>query len=188
MQVGYIRVSTVNQNADRQDYLRDECDKVFEEKQSAKNTDRPELMKMLDYVREGDTIVVHSLDRLCRNTKDLLDIVERLKCKGVQLVSKKENIDTSSVMGKFMLTIFGAVAEMERSNLLERQAEGLAIAKQKGVKLGRPKKTYNRFDEIYTDWFNDKITASEAAKGLSVARSTFYRLVKEYDANIENVK
>ena len=92
---------------------------------------------MLDYVRKGDTVVVESISRFARNTRDLLDLVEQLSTKGVEFVSQKEAIDTSTATGKFMLTVFGAVAELEREYILQRQREGIAIAKEQGKYTGR---------------------------------------------------
>ena len=100
---------------------------------SAKNKDRPKLQEMLDYVRDGDTIIIHDLSRLARNTKDLLEIVEYLNQKEVNLISNKEHIDSSTPMGKLMLTMIGAIYEFERANLLERQREGIALAKAKEI-------------------------------------------------------
>ncbi len=136
--VGYIRVSTIEQNTESQKVMLDKIgmDKIFEEKISGKNTDRPQLQAMLEYVREGDTVYVKDLSRLARNTKDLLDIVEYLTNKGVALKSIKENIDTSSNFGKLMITFLAAIYEFERANLLERQKDGIAIAKLKGKYKG----------------------------------------------------
>ena len=139
--VGYIRVSTIEQNTESQKAVLENLgmDKVFEEKLSGKNTDRPQLQAMLDYVREGDTVYVKDLSRLARNTKDLLDIVEYLDKKGVGLFSIKENIDTSTNFGKLMITFLGAIYEFERANLLERQRDGIAVAKKLGKYKGRKK-------------------------------------------------
>lgn len=103
--------------------------KIYTDKVSGKNTERPELHKMMDFVREGDSVSVESISRFARNTKDLLDLTAALEAKKVQFISKKENIDTSTSAGKFMLAVFGALAQLERENILERQAEGIAIAK-----------------------------------------------------------
>lgn len=137
--IGYIRVSTIEQNTESQKSLLQnfKLDKVFEEKVSGKNTQRPQLQAMLEYVREGDTVYVKDLSRLARNTKDLLDIVEYLNNKGVGLFSIKESIDTSSNFGKLMITFLGAIYEFERANLLERQKDGIAIAKREGKYKGR---------------------------------------------------
>ena len=134
MKVAYIRVSTIEQNEDRQVKAIEPfmIDKGYIEKVSGNDTNRPKLREMLDFVREGDTVYIHDFSRLARSTKDLLEIVDLLSQKGVILHSNKENIDTSTPTGKLMLTMIGAIAEFERQNLLERQREGIAIAKAKG--------------------------------------------------------
>ena len=118
--LAYIRVSTIEQNEERQRVAlaKYNPDKIFEEKVSAKDTNRPELKKLLEFAREGDTIVVHDFSRLARNTKDLLDIVERLNDKGVTLISNKENIDTSTPSGKLMLTMIGAIYQLDRKSVV----------------------------------------------------------------------
>ena len=132
MNIAYVRVSSLDQNEQRQNEAlqKHNIDKWFTEKISGKNTNRPELQAMLEFVREGDTIYIHDFSRLARSTKDLLEIAEQLNNKGVDLVSNKENIDTSTPTGKLMLTMLGAIAEFERQNLLERQREGIEIAKR----------------------------------------------------------
>ena len=135
MKIGYVRVSTQEQNTIRQELLMESlgADEVYIDRMSGKSTDRPELKKLMEYVRRGDTVIVESISRFARNTRDLLELVERLSAKGVEFVSKKEAIDTTTPSGKFMLTIFGAVAELEREYILQRQQEGIAIAKANGV-------------------------------------------------------
>ena len=132
MKIGYIRVSTEEQNTARQEVLLRELgvDEVFIDKASGKNADRPELTRMMEYVRRGDTVIVESISRFARNTRDLLDLVERLTEKQVEFVSRKEAIDTTTPTGKFMLTVFAAVAELEREYILQRQREGISIAKE----------------------------------------------------------
>ena len=139
MRVAYVRVSTVEQNEARQTEALEKhnIEKWFIEKVSGKDMNRPELQNLLDFVREGDTVYVHDFSRLARSTKDLLEIVERLNKKGVHLVSNKENVDSSTPTGKLMLTMIGAIAEFERQNLLDRQQEGIAIAKREGKYKGR---------------------------------------------------
>lgn len=139
MFIGYIRVSTQEQNTIRQELLMESLgvDEVYIDRISGKNTNRPELQKMLDYVRRGDTVIVESISRFARNTRDLLELIEQLTAKGVEFISKKEAIDTTTSAGKFMLTIFGAVAELERDYLLQRQKEGIAAAKTQGKYTGR---------------------------------------------------
>jgi DNA invertase Pin-like site-specific DNA recombinase len=137
--VGYVRVSTVDQNTDRQlDGI--DLDKVFTDKASGKDTNRPQLAAALDYVREGDTLVVHSMDRLARNLEDLRRIVRDLTGKGVRVQFVKESLTFTgedSAMSTLLLSMLGAVAEFERSMILERQREGIALAKAKGVYKGR---------------------------------------------------
>ena len=152
MNVAYVRVSTIEQNEERQiEALKTHnIDKWFIEKISGKNTNRPELKSMIEFVREGDIIYIHSLDRLARSTKDLLDIVEKLQSKKVHLVSNKENIDTTTATGKLMLTMIAAIAEFERANMLERQREGIAIAKAEGKYKGRKSIGYpDNWEETY---------------------------------------
>lgn len=151
---------------------------MFIDRMSGKNTNRPELQRMLSFVREGDTVIVESISRFARNTRDLLDLVEQLTLKQVEFVSKKEAIDTTTPTGKFMLTVFGAVAELEREYILQRQKEGIAIAKEKGVYEGRKPIERKNFDEVVTLWKNGEITAVEAMKRLDMKSSTFYRKVK----------
>lgn len=182
MIVGYIRVSTVDQNLARQEETMQEynVEKIYSEKISAKNKNRPQLKAMLDYVREGDTIVVHDFSRLARNTKDLLEIVELLESKNVKLKSKGDDIDTSSPVGKFMLTIIGAVAELERANILERQKEGIAIAKEQGKFKGKQVKNIDEtlYNELYTQYKNREITKIQFAQALNVSRPTLDRYIK----------
>lgn len=184
--IGYIRVSTIEQNTESQKSLLQnfKLDKVFEEKVSGKNTQRPQLQAMLEYVREGDTVYVKDLSRLARNTKDLLDIVEYLNNKGVGLFSIKESIDTSSNFGKLMITFLGAIYEFERANLLERQKDGIAIAKREGKYKGRKqiKKPAN-FSEIYEKWKNRKISSLNAIRELNISEYAFYKFVREENAN-----
>ena len=154
-------------------------EKVFIDRISGKNTDRPELKKMMSFVRQGDSVVVESISRFARNTKDLLELVEQLTGKGVEFISKKEAIDTTTPTGKFMLTIFGAVAELEREYILQRQAEGIAIAKEQGVYEGRKPIARPEFASVVSLWRRGDITATEAMKRLDLKPSTFYRKVKE---------
>ena len=181
MKIGYIRVSTAEQNTARQEVLMEQLsvDQVYIDKMSGKNTNRPELERMMNFVREGDTVIVESISRFARNTKDLLELVEELTRKKVDFVSQKEALDTSSPTGKFMLTIFGAVAELERSYLLQRQAEGIAIAKKEGRYKGRKPIERPNFKEVVEAWRSGKITAVEAQLRLNLTSSPFYRKVKE---------
>lgn len=179
MKIGYVRVSTVQQSTMRQEALMEEygVETLYIDKVSGKDTNRPELKKMMDYVREGDCVVVESISRFARSTKDLLDLLEKLSDKKVKFISRKENIDTDTSMGKFFLIVCGALAELERANILERQAEGIAIAKQLGKYKGRKPKELDGFGEIYKSWKSGEITATSACQLLEISRSTFYRKV-----------
>lgn len=185
MRVGYIRVSAKDQNEDRQVKLLEDAkvEKVYMEKISGKNMDRPELLKMLGFVREGDFIVIESISRLARNTLDFLTIVRDLDERKIGLMSLKENIDTSTPTGKFIMTVFGALYEMERDTIRQRQREGIDVALEKGTKFGRPKVEIDeRFKSLYKEWKNDQITAREAMKQLGLKPNTFYRRVSEMEA------
>ena len=185
MKVAYVRVSTIEQNEERQVSALEKhgIEQWFCEKVSGKDTNRPELKRMLEFVREGDTVYIHDFSRLARSTKDLLDIVETLTSKGVHLVSNKENIDSSTPTGKLMLTMIGAIAEFERENLLERQREGIAIAKEKGkFKGGQVKKIDNdRFEKLLEKYNNREITKSKMAEELGISRPTLDKLIKEHN-------
>lgn len=184
MKIGYVRVSTVEQNTMRQEVLLKELsvDEIFIDKASGKNTDRPELKRLLTYVRQGDTVIVESISRFARNTRDLLELIEQLTAKHVEFISRKEAIDTTTPTGKFMLTIFGAVAELEREYILQRQQEGIAIAKELGKYKGRKPIVHPEFDKVVSKWKSGSMTAVEAMRKLNMKPSTFYRKVRKYDA------
>ena len=182
MKIGYIRVSTQEQNTVRQEALMKALgvEAVYIDHMSGKTTDRPELLKMMEYVRDGDTVIVESISRFARNTRDLLNLVEQLTAKGVDFVSQKEAIDTTIPTGKFMLTVFGAVAELEREYIMQRQREGIEIAKQaKKYKGRKPIDLPPNFDSVIAQWKHGELTATQAMRKLGLKRSTFYRYVKE---------
>ena len=183
MKIGYVRASTTDQNTARQEVLMESLgvDQVYIDRMSGKNTDRPELRRMMTFVREGDTVIVESISRFARNTRDLLDLVEWLTAKGVEFVSKKEAIDTTTPSGKFMLTIFGAVAELEREYILQRQREGIAIARDRGIYKGRRSIERPEFRQVVALWRKGGITAVEAMKRLDLKSSTFYRKVRQME-------
>lgn len=183
MKIAYVRVSTVEQNEARQieSLERYGIEKWFTEKVSAKDTNRPQLQQMLEFAREGDTIYIHDFSRLARSTKDLLDIAEQLQAKGIHLVSSKENIDTSTPTGKLMLTMIAAINEFERTNLLERQREGIAIAKRNGVYKGRKPFHSNKFEGLYRQYCGREINKTEFARLLDVSRPTLDKLIREYE-------
>lgn len=184
MKVAYVRVSSVDQNEARQiEALKNHgIEKWFSEKISGKNTDRPKLQELLEFVREGDVVYIHDFSRLARSTKDLLDIVERLNSKGVSLVSNKENIDSSTPTGKLMLTMIGAIAEFERLNLLERQREGIQIAKTEGKYKGRKAVKIPNFESHLTRYQRREISKAALAKELGISRPTLDRLILEHSA------
>ena len=189
--IGYIRVSTVEQNEERQQKALEDklIDKMYIEKASGKDTNRPKLKEMLDYVREGDTIYIQDFSRLARNVKDLLSIVDQLQDKGVNLISLKENLDLNTPQGKLQLTMLGAIYEFERAMIRERQAEGIAIAKAKGKYKGRKKITFpSNWEEVYQKWKRREINGIKAREQLGLKRNTFYNLIKEYEQKKETAK
>ena len=179
--VGYVRVSTSGQNTARQEVLMEELgvERLYLDKLSGKDTKRPQLQAMLDYVRVGDTVIVESLSRLGRSVKDLIEISEVLIKKGVSLECKKENIDTLTASGRLMYNLLGSVAQFEREIMLERQREGIAIAKAAGKYKGRKEiaKPEN-WDEVIARWKVREITATKAMEELGLKRTTFYKLLK----------
>jgi len=156
-------------------------ERIYIDKQSGKNTARPGLQKMLSTVKSGDTVIVESVSRFARNTRDLLDLIDKLTAKGVEFVSQKENIDTTTPTGKFMLTVFGAVAELERGYILQRQREGIIAAKARGVRFGRPiKKPPENFAETVKLWEREKITFDEILTQTGLKQATFYNRLREF--------
>ena len=187
MNVAYIRVSSKDQNLARQRAALEEykIEKWFPDKASAKDTERPKLKEMLEFVREGDTVYIVSFDRLARSVADLLQLTDYLKKKNVHLVSVKERIDSSTTNGRLMLTVVGAIAEFERAIIRERQAEGIALAKAKGIYAGRKHKKINQelFEECYQEWLKRRLTLVDLAKKLDISRSTAYRLIHQRQQN-----
>ena len=184
MRVGYIRCSTIEQNEARQIKMMEEqnAEKVFIDKASGKNTNRKSFKEMMNFVRTGDIVIVESISRIARNTRDLLGIVSDLTDKGVEFVSLKEQIDTTTPQGRFMLTVFGALAELERENILERQREGIEIAKSMNKYKGRKPVEINeeQLRTVCARWRNGEITATAAMNELGLKPNTFYRRVKEF--------
>ena len=181
--IAYVRVSTIEQNEARQieSLNKYQIDKWFMEKVSAKDTNRPELQNMIDYIREEDTVYIHDFSRLARSTKDLLELIELFNNKGISLVSTKENLDTSTPTGKLMLTMIAAINEFERMNLLERQREGIAIAKRQGKYKGRKPININGFNQHYLRYKNREINKSQLAKELKISRPTLDKLIMQYE-------
>lgn len=194
MKVGYIRVSTQEQNTARQDAMMQDCEKIFTEKISGKNTERPQLQAMMQFVREGDTVVVESYSRFSRNTADLLTLVGQLEQKGVGFVSLHEQVDTTTPQGRLVFTIFAGLAQFEREQTLQRQAEGIAAAKARDAErkaAGLAAETYkgrqpiavdsDRFAAEVAAWKDGKQTARQTMERLGLKPNTFYRRVKEYE-------
>lgn len=183
--IGYIRISSVDQNEARQEELMSRLgvDRVFIDKVSGKDTNRPEFKKMMDYIRAGDTLIVESYSRLSRSTVDLINTVEKLNEKGVHFVSQKESIDTSTPQGRMMMTIFAGIYQFERETLLQRQREGIEIAKKEGKYRGRTPISVDKkdFEKVYKEWKAGDITAVAAMKRLGVKKTTFYQRVKEFE-------
>ena len=183
--IGYIRVSTEHQETARQEAIMKQyqVERIFAEKMSGKNADRPELKAMLEYVRDGDTLYVESISRLGRSTRDLLNIIDVLQKKGVTLVSSKENIDTNTPQGRFVLSIFAALSELEREQTLQRQREGIAIAKAQGKYKGREPLPidWEKFGKLYGQWKAGNITAVWFQKEMGLRPNTFYRRLREYE-------
>ena len=186
MRVGYIRVSTVEQHEDRQ--VKDltengKVERVFIDKLSGKDTNRPQLNDMIDYVRENDVVVVSEYSRLARSTRDLIDIIETLQNKGVTVISMKEKLDTSTPQGEFMLTVFAGIATLERKLMLQRQREGIAIAKANGKYKGRQSRQKpDDWESLKALYMSRQITVSEIAKRCDVSRPVVYKWLKESPA------
>ena len=185
MKLFYCRVSTAEQREDRQIKaaldLGIERESIYIDKQSGKDTEREQLKALLSFCRKGDIVYCESISRIARNTKDLLNIVEELNQKQVDFVSLKENIDTSTPQGKFMLTVFGALAELERECILQRQAEGIAEAKNRGKYKGRKEIEIDeeRFKKMCAKWRAGEITAVSIQRAFGFTAPTFYKKVKE---------
>jgi len=178
--IGYVRVSTTEQNTARQ-LEGESLDRVFTEQVSGKSTDRPQLQEMLRFVRVGDEVVVHSMDRLARNLRDLLSIVEGLTTTGVKVTFCKEHLTFTgedSAMSKMMLSIMGAVAEFERAMILERQREGIAIAKAEGKYRGRkPSLSSTQIEELRIRAAAGEQKA-KLAKEYGISRETLYSYIR----------
>ena len=188
MKVGYIRVSTVEQNEARQEVLMEQLgvDRVYIDKMSGKSKDRPQLREMMQFVREGDSVIVESISRFARNTRDFLSLIEELDEKKVAFISQKENIDTNSPTGRFMMTVFAAMAQLERETILVRQAEGILIAKEAGKYKGRKQIEIDEklFIEQYMLWKEGKTQPKYICQKLGISHSTFKRRVREFEKRL----
>lgn len=190
MKIGYVRVSTIAQNEERQKVeLREKAgvEKIFFDKLSGKDKNRPQLKNMVDFAREGDTVYVSEFSRLARSTKDLLDIVQQLKDKKVQVISLKENFDTSTPAGELAMTMFAAIATFERRIMLERQREGIALAKEKGKYKGRKEvKRPANWPELVEKYKCREIpTVSELVRICGCSRPTVYKWLKSSGVQVK---
>ena len=179
----YVRVSTVEQNEARQrEALKAfNIDKWFVEKASGKDAKRPILQEMLEYIREDDTVYVEEFSRLGRSTADLLATVQRIEDSGAKFVSLKENFDTKTPAGKLQMTMMAAIAEFERAMILERQREGIAIAKREGKYKGRKAVFVPNIGEYYQKYMTRQGTKTSIATELGISRTTLDKLFKEYE-------
>lgn len=181
VKIGYARVSTQDQNLDSQiDLLKDYgCNRIFSEKVSGRKYKRTELDKCLDYMREGDTLVVTKLDRLGRTTKQLIELSQHLEDNEIDLEIVDMNINTNDAMGKMFFTMMSAFAELEANLLSERTKKGLASARARGRKGGRPGISENKKDMIKSLYNSKEYTGEEIAKMAGVSRGTVYRIIKK---------
>ncbi|MFW5983418.1 MAG: recombinase family protein [bacterium] len=174
--IGYIRVSSAGQNDERQMHNID-LDEIFKEKISGSSVNRPKLQECMKYVRKGDTLHVHSMDRLARNLKDLQEIVDSLLKKGVKVQFHKENLifkGDDSAIDNLLLQVMGAVSEFERNLIKERQIEGIQNAKKKGKHLGRKKALSNKQVKELQELNNEGVSKEELAKKYGISRQTVY--------------
>ena len=181
--IAYVRVSTVEQNEARQREAlgKYNIDKWFIEKASGKTMKRPKLQEMLGFIREDDVVYVEEFSRLGRTAYDLLSIVKRIENTGAKFVSLKENFDTSTPTGRLQLTMMAAIAEFERSMILERQREGIAIAKREGKYKGRKAVSVPNIGTYYDKYMRRKGTKVSIAHELGISRTTLDKLFREYE-------
>ena len=181
--IAYVRVSTAEQNETRQKEAlkKYDIDKWFIEKASGKDTNRPRLQEMLEYIREDDTVYVEEFSRLGRSTADLLNTVQQIEDVGAKFVSLKENFDTKTPTGKLQMTMMAAIAEFERSMILERQREGIAIAKREGKYKGRKAVSVPNIGTYYDTYMRRKGTKVSIAHELGISRTTLDKLFREYE-------
>lgn len=181
--IAYVRVSTVEQNEARQKEALEkfEIDRWFIEKASGKDTNRPKLQEMLAYIREDDTVYVEEFSRLGRSTADLLATVQAIEDAGAKFVSLKENFDTSTPVGRLQMTMMAAIAEFERAMILERQKEGIAIAKREGKYKGRKAVSVPNIGEYYQKYMSRRGTKTSIAQELGISRTTLDKLFKQHE-------
>lgn len=192
MKIGYVRVSTEEQNEARQEVIMKQLgvEQIFIDKVSGKNTNRPKLKEMLQFIRKGDVLVVESYSRLARSTVDLLKIVEELNGRNIGFISHKEKIDTTTPQGRLMLTIFAGIYQFERECMLQRQKEGIEIARAEGKYKGRQPIAVDQvlFEAVYREWKAGRILAVDAMKQLKMTKSTFYRRVRDFEKKAVEAK
>lgn len=183
--VGYARVSTTGQSLDTQLAALSGCEKIFREKISGAKDDRPELQALLEFVREGDAVQVTKLDRLARNTRHLLEVSEFLQGKGVALNILNIGINTATPTGKLMLTMIGAIATFEREMMLERQAEGIALAKLKGRYKGRKATAQIKSPQVI-ELMEQGLSKSEISRQLGIGITSIYRVLRQNRPDLLN--
>lgn len=187
--LAYTRVSTQEQNLDRQKVLissKFSIDKWFQEKQSGKTVEnRPVFQSLIDYARPEDIIICESFSRISRSTKDLLDLLEYFDSQGIQLHSIKEDFDSNSANGKFFLTVSAALSELERTLIKERQAEGILVAKTNGVYKGRKPIEIPHLDIIYQKYSDKEATIKILAEELGISPATLYNKITEYKKKLK---
>ena len=188
--LAYLRVSSLDQNEARhREALKGyNIDRYFVEKVSGKNTKRPKLQEMLEYMREGDIVYVEEFTRLGRSTEDLLSIVRKIEEKGVGFVSLKEKFDATTPAGRLQRNMMAAIAEFERDIILERQREGIAIAKREGKYKGRKKIVIPDIEKYYTKYMTRKVNKTQIAEELKISRQTLNKLFKEFEETQEKEK
>lgn len=180
--LAYVRCSSVGQNEERQLAQIQNLNiyKIYVEKASAKDANRPLLKQLLEYAREGDTIYITDFSRLARNVKDLLTITEDLEKRGIRLISLTEGLDTQTSTGKLMLTMIAAINQFLRENLLEKQKEGILIAKQQKKFKGRKKiEKPENWDEVYKQYMSRQLTAKKAMELTGLKRNTFFNFLNK---------
>lgn len=191
---GYMRISTMNveQKFDRQEErLAERCEVMYADRMSGSKRNRPELDRMLEELEQGDTVLILSIDRLSRSTKDLLDIVDVIRSKGATLKSLQDTwLDTTSdnPMSDFLLTVMGALAEVERKNTVKRVKEGMATAKRKGVKFGRPEVSNNKVELALELYDKGEHTVNMITDIAGISKATLYRKIKERDVELREQK
>lgn len=181
--IGYARTSTTDQKAGLEAQLRDleeaGCIKIFQEELSSVATSRPELERCLEFIREGDTLIVTKLDRLARSVADLVSIMGQLKEKGASLQILAMNLDTGTPTGKLMVNLLGSIAEFERELMLERQREGIAKAKAEGKYKGRAPTARRKAEDVMRLRAEGR-SANEIKEELGISRASVFRIVKEH--------